>query len=222
MKIADWLMILSVLLAPLIAVQVQKYLERYREDRDRRLNVFKTLMATRADVISRDHVQALNMIDLEYYGNKYKKITDAWKTYRDHLNHYPDNDEKQQPSWQAENVELLNKLLIEMGQSLGYDFDTVHVKRAIYSPVAHAQIERENLLIRDGLIRLLQGDTNLKMDIQSLPVSDPQELEEQKAIREQLQELLEGTRNLGVVVTNSGDTQCKDIQQPGAASSLFR
>jgi hypothetical protein len=47
MRITDWLMIVAVLLAPLVAVQVQKILERYREDRERKLNVFKTLMASR-------------------------------------------------------------------------------------------------------------------------------------------------------------------------------
>ncbi len=64
MTIADWLMILSVVAAPTIAVQVQKYLERFREDKAGRLSVFKTLMATRGAIVSSTHVQALNMIDL--------------------------------------------------------------------------------------------------------------------------------------------------------------
>ena len=70
MTISDWLMIIAVLLAPLIAVQVQKWLEHHRENRERKLRVFKTLMATRAATVSPDHVQALNMIDLEFSGKR--------------------------------------------------------------------------------------------------------------------------------------------------------
>ena len=205
MTIADGLMILSVLLAPLIAVQVQKYLERYGEARGRRLYVFKTLVATRAATVSPDHVQALNMIDLEFHDSKYKKVTDAWNVYRDHLNHFPSEDESQQARWQAEIVELLAMLLMQMGRSLGYQFDEVQVKRGIYSPVAHAQVENENRLIRSGMIALLQGDASLKMDIASFPVSEEESGE--KALRDGLSELLEGKRDLRVVVSNADCTK---------------
>lgn len=209
MTVADWLMILAVVLAPLIAVQVQKYLEHYREDKGRKLNVFKTLMATRAATVAGEHVQALNMIDLEFQGKKYKKVTDAWKNYLDHLNHYPKEDEKQQPVWGERRVDLLAKLLQEMGKSLGYHFDDVHVKRGIYAPQAHAQIEDENWLIRRGLIRLLYGDANLKMDVTSFPVSQEDVLK-QKALREGLQELVDGKRKLGVSVDNTNESEGKD------------
>ena len=46
MQLVDWLLICSTLLAPLFAVQAQKYMERFRENEGRRLWVFKTLMAT--------------------------------------------------------------------------------------------------------------------------------------------------------------------------------
>lgn len=204
MSIENWLMIVAVLLAPVVAVQVQKILERYREDRARKLNVFKTLMATRAATVSPQHVQALNTIDLEFQGKKYKSVTDSWKTYLDHLSHYPKEDEKQQTVWAERRVDLLAKLLMEMGRSLGYSFDEVHVRRAIYAPEAHAQIENENLLLRQGLVRLLYGEAHLKMDVASFPVSE-ESLEEQKALRHGLQELVDGKRTLGVTLSEPGD-----------------
>ena len=202
MGIADWLMIIAVLLAPLVAVQVQKALERYREDRTRKLNVFKTLMATRAATVSPQHVQALNMIDLEFHAEKYKGTTDAWKTYLDHLGHYPKDDEKQQPAWGERRVDLLSKLLREMGKSLGYVFDEVHIKRGIYAPEAHAQFETEEQLIRNGLVRLLHGQSHLKMDVTSFPVSE-EAVKEQKALREGFKELIDGKRKLEVSVTKA-------------------
>lgn len=66
MTIADWLMIAAVLLGPIIAVQLTRYLDNKKEERERKLQVFKTLMATRAYTVSWDHVVALNRIDLEF------------------------------------------------------------------------------------------------------------------------------------------------------------
>jgi len=61
MKLAEVLTVLAVLLAPVVAVQVQKWLELFREDRARKRWIFKTLMATRAATAPPDHVHALNM-----------------------------------------------------------------------------------------------------------------------------------------------------------------
>ena len=113
-------------------------------------------------------------------------------------------DEKQQTLWAERRVDLLARLLMEMGKSLGYPFDEVHVRRAIYAPEAHAQLENENLLLRRGLVRLLYGDTHLKMDVTSFPVSED-DLNEQKALREKLQELMDGKCRLGVILSDSDD-----------------
>ena len=66
MTIADWLMISAVFLGPIVAVRLTRYLDNQREIRDRKINVFKTLMATRAYTVSWAHVEALNRIDLEF------------------------------------------------------------------------------------------------------------------------------------------------------------
>ncbi|QOR38570.1 hypothetical protein HNO52_08650 [Billgrantia diversa] len=198
MSLNDILTIVAILLAPIAAVQVQKWLEVFREQRGRRLNVFKTLMATRAANVSPEHVQALNMIDLEFQGKRYKPITDTWKAYLDHLASYPkDGGETLQQQWGEKRVDRLVSLLMEMGKSLGYEFDEVHVKKGVYAPEAHGQIENENLLIRRGLIRLLYGDSAVKMDVESLPVSED-EASEQKLIRKALLDVLSGKEAISV------------------------
>ncbi|WP_420885693.1 DUF6680 family protein [Candidatus Reidiella endopervernicosa] len=50
----------------------------------------------------------------------------------------PKEDEKVQPLWSDKMVDLLAKLLQEMGKSLGYEFDEVHIKKA-YTPQRHTQ-----------------------------------------------------------------------------------
>jgi len=197
MTISDWIMILAVLFAPLLAVQAQKRLEKLRESRGRKMRIFKTLMATRASTVSAEHVQALNMIDLEFHDNKYKPVTTAWKTYLDHLGSFPKEDEKALPVWVDKKADLLTSLLSAMGTALGFTFDAVHIKKGIYAPEAHAQLEQENMLLRRGLLRLIYGDGTLKMDVQSFPVSE-EDLLAQKELRDSLREVLEGKRELRV------------------------
>jgi cytochrome bd-type quinol oxidase subunit 1 len=68
MDTKDWLIVASTLLGPILAVQAQKWVEVFRERRGRKLWVVQQLMATRAARVSAEHVQALNMIDLVFYG----------------------------------------------------------------------------------------------------------------------------------------------------------
>lgn len=157
--------LLAIILGPILAVQIQKLLERQKEEKQRKLDVFKTLMATRGNVLSHYHVEALNRIDLEFSGNdKYEAVISAWKEYFDNLSIKLETNE-QIAVWTNNNVELLANLLFEMGKVLGYNFDRALIKRNWYSPVAHAKIEKEQELIRNGILDLLNGEFPLQMQI---------------------------------------------------------
>ncbi len=205
--ISDILMVCAVLLAPLIAVQVDKYLEKKRNKKERKLNVFKTLMATRGKALDPRHVEGLNMIDLEFVGDK--SVTDAWKAYLDHLVNMPkypttegkNEDEKkadkslydsQMSTWGNARENHLADLLFSMGNSLGYKFDKTHIKRSIYSPQGHADIENEQQFLRKALIELLMGRLTLPVETITNPLSEEalkareEEQAEQKLIRELL------------------------------------
>jgi hypothetical protein len=67
MTTSDWAIVSATLLGPILAVQAQKWLERWRDYRNRKMWVFQTLMATRAARLEAEHVRALNMIDLVFY-----------------------------------------------------------------------------------------------------------------------------------------------------------
>lgn len=172
--------IIATFLGPVVAVQAQKYLEMMREEKNNQLAVFKSLMATRATPVSPQHVQALNSIDLEFKGEKFKKIREAWRTYLDHLNNAPRLDQSQGFSryetdiahWAEKGSDLLSTLLVEMGKPLGYSFDTVDIKRGIYKPQAHDQSEFEQQALRQKLFSVLSGNEELKMNVTHFP-TDP-------------------------------------------------
>lgn len=183
MEMKDWIMVIAVMAGPILAVQAQKRIERIREKRSRKLRIFHTLMSTRATRLSPEHVSALNMIDLEFYGIKIlgqrwqsksekKKVTNAWKTYNDVLN---DNAfvENRFDAWAEKRDELFTALLCAMSQALGYDFDEVQLKRDCYRPVAHGDIENEQHKIRKAMVDVFEGSRPLPIAVTHLPPYRP-------------------------------------------------
>ena len=146
-----WIYVVSVLLSPLLALQASLWFHRRRERRDRRFFVFQTLMRTRAVRLSQDHVQALNRIDLDFYGSdeNAKAVTSAWKEYLECLD--PAN---QTPPDRSD--ALFMNLLVAMGKCLQYDFDRTDIKRAAYLPIGHSEIETDLAKIRRGFADLLE------------------------------------------------------------------
>jgi hypothetical protein len=173
MTISDGLMIIVVLVAPFLAVFAQRKIELWREGQTRKLWVFKTLMATRGRTVSPEHVQALNMIDLEFTKSSEKEVVIAWKEYLDHLNSYPREGENQTERavvWGKRSEDLLAKLLGQMSDTLGYKFDPVQIRRAYYSPEGHAAMEYELQLLRRMVLEWLVGDR--KVSVSLVPKDD--------------------------------------------------
>ena len=181
MTTGDWIMIAAVVAGPILAVQAQRLLESIRDRRNRRMAVFHDLMATRAARVSHVHVQALNMIDIEFYGRRVfgmrfqtpseKAVSNAWRVYSDHLNNrYADSEVAR---WGDDGDKLFAKLLFELSRALGYDFDEVQLRRNVYSPVAHGRIEQQDLAIRDGLEKLLTGRQPLPVSVFDPGTSSP-------------------------------------------------
>ncbi|RME56187.1 hypothetical protein D6779_10995 [Candidatus Parcubacteria bacterium] len=178
MNIADWLMITAVILGPIIAVQLTRYLDNKKEVRERKLWIFKTLMATRASALSPHHVEALNRIDLEFdSGNeKEKEVIEAWKAYLDLLG----DIQMPKEQWAMRRVDLLVELLHKMAQVLGYDFDKVHIKNSSYYPRGYNDIEAEQSAIRTGIRELIEGRRAIPMFVTNFPLPAQENEAEQR------------------------------------------
>lgn len=200
MKSSDWVMVVAVLLAPLVAVQVSIFIEKRREKRRRKINVFTALMATRAAGLSPKHVEALNLIDIEFY--KDKIVTDSWKAYIDHLN----DKSLTQEIWANKKDDMFTDLLFYMATTLGYKFDKTHIKRSSYFPQGHGDYENDHMMIRKGLVEIISGKKSIPMEVTQFPVSESA-IKEQDLIRKLLIECLKGERNLSVLVSNRADSK---------------
>jgi len=194
-------------MGPILAVQAQKFVERTRERRQNKLRIFYKLMATRAARVSPDHVQALNMIDIEFYGaktfglrhqsKKEKKVVDTWRIYHDHLNQQFEPETLN--AWAARGDELFTDVLYAMSLDLGYEFDVVQLKRGIYTPRAHGEQEYAQIKIRDTLLKILSGEKSFPMAVTSFPTSE-EEFNRQREIQKALLECLSGRSTVRVSI----------------------
>ena len=167
----NFAIICATLLGPVLAVQTQKWLEGHRATKERRLVIFRTLMATRAANLSPMHVEALNAIPVEFYGTgkKLKAINDAWKL---HLNHHTVEGPVTEV-WAQTKQDLFVELLYLISQYLGYSFSKAQIKRDIYLPRAHGDLETEQAIIRQGVVALLRGEIALPMAVKEFPATEP-------------------------------------------------
>lgn len=197
-KGTDVAIIVATVLGPILAVQAQKWLERGRAIQDRREGIFRVLMATRAAMLSQTHVEALNAIPVEFYGTKgkLKEINDAWKLYLDH--HTQEGNFSD--AWMHKRLDLFNDLMHRISEYLGYGFSRAQLARDIYSPKAHGDLETDQIIIRQGLAKLLSGESVLPMAVKELPDTlDEATLENQAKIQALLLEWLSGNRSVNVV-----------------------
>jgi hypothetical protein len=161
--VADIAIVIAALLGPILAVQIDKLLEARRERKNRRVEIFRRLMVTRATALSPEHVQALNAVPLEFYGKsgQLHEIVVAWRVYLDNFDPKLTAD----ASWNTRRLDLLAALLGKMAKYLGYDFDPVALKNEVYSPVAHGDIEKDLEAIRRGLVAVLQNKAPIAVEI---------------------------------------------------------
>lgn len=194
------LTVIAIIAGPILAVQVQKLIERITQKRQSKKTLFMTLMSTRGRPLVLEHVQALNMIDVifsdksifdVFFRDKRKKeraVVDAWSEYRDHLNDYP----KQPPSesgnglseaartaykskcddWQSRSIELLAELLAKMAASLNYHFDKVLLKKGAYTPRGYGDTELAQLVIQRGLSEVLLGLKSIPIRVVEVPSTE--------------------------------------------------
>jgi len=185
------LVVLAILAGPFIGIWAQSRIDKRRQSKERKLDVFKTLMATRATPLSQEHVRALNRIDMEFFGRKEKKVRNAWNTLLDHFGegptHPPEPAEGISPvnlkkhhlelqkydndfaRWLERTGSLRTKLLKEMGASPGYDFGEVHIRKAAYNPRLHDDIEMTQLSVIKAINDVFTRKRSLPMDIVNWP-----------------------------------------------------
>lgn len=160
-------------------------------ERERRLTVFRVLMGTRRNTMAAEHVQALNLIDIEFA--KDTKVIERW---HDLLQHFTITHARRAGEEAAEGMtqdmvsanqskfdkrlfderqKLLAKLLQEMGKKLEFDLEQFDIAEGGYYPSGLGNIELQQQAIRTLLVDIYLGHRVFPISVRELQEQQTQE-----------------------------------------------
>ena len=135
-----WAVVAATGLGPVLAVALTLAFTYWREQAalkekvreniyNHRLFVFRILMSTRRVGISTEHVNALNLVEVDFYGCP--AVEAEWKTYKSHLN---DTSKPEDDIWRKQKEKLLLKPLFEIAKVLKFDIPAIEIFDGGYAP----------------------------------------------------------------------------------------
>lgn len=136
------------------------------------MEVFRSLMATRRLALSERHVQALNLVEIEFY--KVLPVLNAWNDYFSHLSAERQLNESSESAnlWANKSNKLLTELLHEMATFLNFGIEQLEIFDGGYTPQDWANSEWQVKAIRFFVLQLLRGDRPLYVAPLQHPVNE--------------------------------------------------
>lgn len=173
-----WITIAAIVAGPFFAVVVTHILQESKDLKQRRMHVFRGLMTSRRTPLSPERVQALNLIEVEFFGKQavLNRFSDLLEVYNDQVRwKSEDSDVRTSVLQEVDDKTVL--LLQEMGRVLGYKLENLTLLRGGYYPEAFSQIELQQNEIREFLVGLKKGSLYLPTAL--LDVRHPQKMLEE-------------------------------------------
>jgi hypothetical protein len=159
--------VVAILAAPAVALWIQRKVDRKKAFDDRRQQIFRALWVNRM----RDHwiarIDALNMIDVEFF--KEKHIRDLWEDLFAHYKNPPPGISEAEIRQQR--IEKYSKLLFEISNTLGYNFGHSYIRDNVYRPELHNSIDSVEYETKLRILELLKSDA---LPVRFVTPQDPQ------------------------------------------------
>jgi hypothetical protein len=190
----DLLTLLAILIGPIAAVIVTRWLDNRRDRRDRRMDVFRTLMRTRRMPTDPEHVGALNLVEIEFANDT--NVLKWWRELMAHLGRahprldaetiYPDDTVqmvfRKNRSFNLrlgdERERSRAKLLHAIANSLGHHAQQLDIFEGGYSPQGWAEIENDQAIARHFIADLAVGRKSLPVTVISPLQAGPESANE--------------------------------------------
>lgn len=137
--------LIATFIGPIAAVLVTRWIDAKRDEHQRRLGIFRTLMATRAIGLSPERVSALNMIQIDFVGHE--PVLRAWHEL---LAHYgtPVPTDRDQPNFFRERQRLSTTLLSKIAEVLKLKIEQLDILDRVYYPDGLLQVEQQQDAVR--------------------------------------------------------------------------
>lgn len=181
MQLLDILTLIAIFGGPVVAVILTRWIDERRASRHRRMDVFRTLMRTRRSPIHPDHVGALNLVEIEFFGNDkvIRPLKDLMQHFANHQNRKPDEetkpdmdpaevsrrDQKFDHRLGEERSELRTILLHAIAKHLGFNIEQLEIFRGGYTPQGWDNVEFEQSLIRQYFVDLYLGRKTIPIEV---------------------------------------------------------
>ena len=144
MELNDWLTLVAIVLGPIVAVIITLVFQRHREDRERRLIVVRMLMATRHLPADPNYSTAINLIPVEFHGdkavmaafNEYKRATGQDRPV------LPDSNSRVHREVATAQTKLISSVLQTLGMSVS------EADLAVQAYAADGMLQRDLLYLR--------------------------------------------------------------------------
>lgn len=160
--------IAAIVYGPIKAVALTRAADEAREKKRRQYSTLHSLMRTRAFILHTDHVAALNVVQLEFYGHE--RIDQAFRRYMEHLSTTAPTEANAVNNFLDERSDRFYSLAQEIAALLGYKFDKADLKRLSYSPRGWEDAEAIQRGIHSRIIDLL--DFRRPLPVKQWHVSD--------------------------------------------------
>jgi hypothetical protein len=152
--ITGLLTVAAIFAAPITVLWVQGKRDEKKALRLRREQIFKALWVNRRRQFYVARVDALNMIDIEFFGEQ--KVIDAWQDlFAHYVQEHPGLNDEQ---IFREREEKFATLLFEISQVLGYKFGRTGIRDNIYRPILHGEFDNIEVETRRMVHELLKSD----------------------------------------------------------------
>jgi polysaccharide pyruvyl transferase WcaK-like protein len=185
-KLMDIINILAIIMGPIIAISMTRYLDKKRDIEQRKFQIFKELMVTRTTQINPEHVKALNAIEIEFYNDE--KVINAWKKYFDTLHERLDPDPNMNLAFSLRKQQVFARLVHAIAVHLKINIEQLDILAGGYAPQGWANDENEQREIRRRFLKLLDSDNgSLKVQVVN-PSQKTNDVTEQKKILKQVQD----------------------------------
>ncbi len=161
--------LLSGVVGSLFTLVLNHFYTQWKDRKEKRERIFRTLMSTRGFRAFPAHVEALCSVEVEWGGKDDGTVRSAWKAYNHHLNRQDvplDINDPLNIAWRNTLEELFADLIVALGDSIGKPQDKTDVKRGTYGPRSWWEQEYESSQLRKGLLSIIDAGKRL-----SVPVS---------------------------------------------------
>jgi hypothetical protein len=159
MDLKDSLLTAATFMGPITSTFIAVYYthaeDKDRLKTDRKLEVFRNLIKTRAFPLHPDFVMSLNLVQVDFADDD--KVMSCWKGYIDHLYKSVPSDGNDAQRFNDEKSLLFGKLIVSIAASLGIPLSSEEVKHFGYMPTGWAINENEQQQLRKLMIGVCQG-----------------------------------------------------------------